>query len=200
MAKALNKNRMQESRFALIITLIIVLFSRQYWGEENIYHEIFEITGTILVGICALGRVYATTYLGGFKNEVLITHGIYSALRNPLYFFSLLGVTGIALMSNHLCVVIGLPLFFVVLYMSLIKREQNFLREKFGLQYEAYRQTTRALIPNFKQYHDPETLQINPRFVTKAFLDAVWWLAALPLIELVEYLQSAKILPVFFAS
>ena len=72
MAKALNKNRILGSKLILASSLGIVLFSRQFWGEENPIHEIFEMIGLVLVMICALGRVYATAYLGGFKNDELI--------------------------------------------------------------------------------------------------------------------------------
>ncbi len=200
MAKALNKNRILSSKIALVMTLMVVVFSRQYWKEGTSYHEVFEIIGVILVGICAMGRIYATIFLGGYKNEVLVTSGIYSVLRNPLYFFSLLGITGVSMISNHLVVMIGLPLFFYYLYVGLIKREQGFLHDKFGQAYDEYAQKTHALWPSIKNYSMPEKIQINPRYVTKAFADAVWWLAALPIIELAEYLQESHIIPVFFTS
>ena len=34
-------------------------------------------------------------YVGGRKNAELVTTGPYSMMRNPLYFFSLLGVAGV---------------------------------------------------------------------------------------------------------
>ncbi len=198
MAKKLNKNRMLTSRVAVFMSLAVVLLSRQYWTEESGYHEIFEMIGVVLTGMCALGRVYSTAFLGGFKNDVLITHGIYSVLRNPLYFFTLLGVTGVALMSNHISIMIGLPLCFAFMYKGLIAREQSFLHEKFGDEYDQYVGRTRALIPAFANYTAPETLEISPRYLTKSLLDALWWLAALPIIELTELVQSQGFLPTFF--
>ncbi len=200
MAKALNKNRILSSKIALISTVIIVIFSRQYWPEESAYHEVFEIIGVTLVSICAMGRIYATAFLGGFKNEVLVTHGIYSLLRNPLYFFTLIGIIGISLISNHISVMIGLPLFFGVLYSGLINREQKFLEEKFGDEFLNYKKNVYALIPNFANYHAPSSIEVNPKFITRAFVDAIWWLSALPIIEFAEYLQYEHIVPVFFVS
>lgn len=198
MAKKLNKNRILSSKIALILTLFVVLFSRQYWTEESPYHELFEVIGVILTGICAMGRVYATAYLGGNKNEKLITHGIYSVVRNPLYFFSLIGITGVSLMSNHIVIMIALPSFFAFLYTGLIDREQEFLREKFGDDYKAYAKKIHAMIPSFSNYSAPEQILVQPRFLTKAMQDAIWWLAALPIIELCEYLQEQHIIPTFF--
>ncbi|MEZ5814289.1 MAG: isoprenylcysteine carboxylmethyltransferase family protein [Alphaproteobacteria bacterium] len=156
------------------------------------------MVGSILVGLCAMGRLYTSVFLGGYKNHTLITHGIYAVLRNPLYFFSLLGIIGVALMSNHVSIMIGLPLFFLFLYFGLIRREQAFLQTTFGSKYENYKKDAAALIPNFSNYNAPDCITIHPRFVTNAFKDAIWWLAALPIIELSEYLQEIKIIPVFF--
>lgn len=198
MARSLNKSRMHASRMALIASLVIVFFSRQYWPEETLYHEIFEILGVTMIALCAIGRVYSTAFLGGLKNDVLVTQGVYSVVRNPLYFFSLIGITGIALLSNHISIMIGLPLFFAILYARLIKREQAYLHEKFGDLYLDYKQNTCSMVPNFSNYNAPETVKMHPRFLTKSVLDAVWWLAAFPVIELAEYLQIHKIIPVFF--
>lgn len=198
MARDLNKNRMLGSRIAVLTAVLVVLFSKQYWTEESPYHELFEMIGITLTSLCALGRVYSTAFLGGLKNETLITHGIYSVLRNPLYFFSLMGITGIALMSNHLIVMVGLPLFFLFLYHGLIKREQGFLRSAFGEEYETYSHGTPALIPNFSNFNVPDALTINPRYLTKSVFDAVWWFSALPIIELAEYLQESGFVPTLF--
>lgn len=198
MAKALNKKRMLGSKIAVLASISIVFLSRQYWTEENMYHEVFELIGITLTSICAMGRIYSTAFLGGHKNETLITHGIYSVLRNPVYFFTLLGITGVAFMSNHISVMIGLPIFFFMMYSQLINRKQEFLLQKFGNEYRQYSQSTYALWPNFSNYTAPDVIDLNPRYLTKSILDAVWWLAALPIIELSEYLHTQHILPTFF--
>ncbi len=200
MAKNLNKSRILASKAALLSTLLVVLFSRQYWQDDSAYHEVLELAGNFLVAICAIGRVYATAFLGGFKNDRLVTHGVYSLMRNPLYFFSLMGITGVALVSNHPAVMLGLPLFFLLIYLQLIAREESFLQEKFGDEFTSYKKETPALWPKFSAYHAPQTTELTPRFLNKAFADAAWWLAALPAIELVEYLQTAGWVPTFFTS
>lgn len=200
MAKALNKHRILASKIILISSLMLVFISKQFWPDDSIWHEVFEMLGLALVFICAMGRVYATAYLGGFKNEELVTHGIYSIMRNPLYFFTLLGVTGIGLISNHIVIMIALPVTFLLLYSGLIKREESFLEETFGDEYRRYKQKVPALFPNFKNYQAPQTLTFYPHFMNNAFFDAVWWVMALPIIELTEYLQINGILPTFFVS
>ena len=200
MAQKLNKSRMFNSKVALVLAFLLILFSRQFWENESPLHELLDFTGYFLIALCALGRVYSTAFLGGFKNKDLITYGPFSVVRNPLYVFSLIGVTGIALISNHLAIIIGLPVFFLVLYIFLIKREEQFLESEFGNSYQEYKKTVPRLLPNFALYNAPETISMAPRFVNKAFSDAIWWFVAFPCIELVEYMQDTGILPVLFIS
>lgn len=200
MAVKLNKTRMRDSKIALIIAFLLILFTRQFWENESPLHEFLDFAGYFLIALCALGRVYSTAFLGGFKNAELITHGPFSIVRNPLYFFSLIGVTGFALISNHLVIIIALPIFFVVLYHYLIIREEHFLEEEFGEVYRDYKKKVPRLFPNFSLYNAPETTMMYPKFINKAFADAIWWFAPFPIIELIEYLQETQILPVFFAS
>ena len=97
-------------------------------------------------------------------------------------------------MTNHIAIIIGLPLFFYFLYIALIKREESFLKEKFGKKYEKYMQEAPRLIPNFSLYHAPESITVYPNFLVNAFKDAIWWFAAFPLVELAEALHDLKIL------
>ena len=161
MAQKLNKSRMFNSKVALILAFLLILFSRQIWENESPLHELLDFSGYFLIALCALGRVYSTAFLGGFKNKDLITYGPFSVVRNPLYVFSLIGVTGIALISNHLAVIIGLPVFFLVLYTFLIKREEQFLESEFGESYQEYKKTVPRLLPNFSLYNAPETISMT---------------------------------------
>lgn len=198
MAKKLNKTRMRDSKIMLVLALAVMLFSHQYWPDDKPMHELFEFFGYILLAVCALGRMYATAFLGGKKNQELITYGPFSIVRNPLYFFSLIGITGIGFISNHISLAIILPVVFTLLYIRLIKREETFLRETFGKPYETYTKKVPRLLPRFSLYQAPEQVMMTPRFLNKAFADAIWWFLPFPLIELVEYLQTSGILPTLY--
>ena len=191
MAKNLNKARMRQSRYLLLIVLAIVFFTRALIPIETPIHHGLDFLGYLFVAVCALGRLYSTAFLGGFKNDTLITYGAFSVVRNPLYFFSLVGMTGIALMSGYLIIIIIMPLFFAVLYHYLIQREEVFLLEKFGHAYANYMKSTPRLFPNLKLYNAPEKIETVPKYLNKAFKDAIWWFAAFPLFELAEYFQTS---------
>lgn len=198
MARKLNKSRIRDSKVLIVLALGAAFLTKALIGYETVLHEVIEFTGYFLIAICAMGRLYSTAFLGGFKNDKLITHGAFSIVRNPLYFFSLIGMTGIAFISAHIVVMIVLPVAFVVMYHFLIRREEAFLLEAFGKEYEAYMRSTPRLIPNFRLYNAPEKVEVVPKFLNKAFFDAIWWFAAFPLYEAAEILHEKGILEPLF--
>lgn len=187
MAKKLNKSRIRDSRMIIIVAFIVAALTKALIDFEAPLHEIIDYIGYILLAVCAMGRMYSTAFLGGHKNETLITYGAFSITRNPLYFFSLLGMTGVGLISGHVVVMIAMPVLFLLMYHFLIKREEEFLGEKFGQAYADYCQSTPRLFPNFAKYNAPETVEMTPKYLNKAFFDAIWWFAAFPLFEMTEY-------------
>lgn len=198
MAKDLNKSRMRDSRVIVVLALLAAFFTKALIPTETELHEAIEFLGYFLIAACAMGRLYATAFLGGFKNETLITYGAFSMTRNPLYFFSFLGMTGVALVSTHLLIITVLPVFFLVLYHFLISREEAFLLDKFGDQYKAYMQSTPRFFPDFSKYNAPESIQTVPKYLNKAFKDAVWWFIAFPFFEVAEMLQESGIVKPLF--
>jgi protein-S-isoprenylcysteine O-methyltransferase Ste14 len=190
MAKSLNASRVRDSRLVVLIALAIILFTKPYVTEASELHNVVEYIGYFMVAICVIGRVYCTAFLGGHKNATLITYGPFSICRNPLYAFSFIGAVGIAFISNHLILIAAIPAIILAVYLSLIKREEDFLRQEFGAEFEAYCARVPRLLPNFSLYEVPETIPMNPRFLLKSIKDAIWWFAAFPLIELIEYLQD----------
>jgi hypothetical protein len=74
-------------------------------------------------------RVYA---------EDLVTEGLYSHCRNPMYVGNVLIFSGIAIACNTwTTVLIAIP-FGVFIYVAIIAAEENFLRGKFGAAFDAY--------------------------------------------------------------
>ncbi len=198
MARSLNRSRIFASKVFGIVLFVSVIASYPIIKSEALAHEIFDGLGLFMVYVCALGRVYSTAYLGGSKNTKLIDYGPFSVVRNPLYFFSLIGFTGIAFMTNHLLLMIVTPIFFGVLYHRLMKREEGFLTEAFGGEYIAYTARVPRLLPNLSLWHDKSEIKLNTALFFKGIKDAVWWFAAFPFVELVEYLQEADLLHPLF--
>jgi len=75
------------------------------------------------------GRVYA---------DDLVTEGMFSHCRNPLYVGNFLGILGAVVSSNSLVAAAVGGSFFLVAYIAITLAEENFLRGKFGSAYDAY--------------------------------------------------------------
>ncbi len=105
-----------------------------------------------LIRVATIGLVYI---IRGGKNrqiyaEGLVTEGLFSHCRNPLYVGNVLIIIGLGIMSNSLifaCVMIPLFLFF---YQAIVLAEENFLRGKFGPAYDEYVSKTNRWIPDLR--------------------------------------------------
>jgi len=123
---------------AVLILLIIVFYS----GPWNVWRAVglaIAVPSIILLFIARfqLGRSFAVTP----QAKVLVTHGLYSRIRNPMYVFSFLLITGflIALGRTYL-----LPLLAVIIVVQIVRarQEARVLEEKFGDEYREYRRRT----------------------------------------------------------
>lgn len=79
----------------------------------------------------------------------LVTEGVFNHCRNPLYVGNILKLVGIGIMANSLLyVTIFIPAFLFI-YQAIVLAEENFLRGKFGAEFDAYCQRTHRWIPRF---------------------------------------------------
>lgn len=194
MAKDLNKTRMRNTRILMGLVILSGIFTKSFFPSDTFSHEAFEFAGYVLVMACAVGRIYSTAFIGGIKNAELVTVGPYSMCRNPLYFYSLLGAAGIGLMSTHLVSFGVIFIGFLLIYLSLIKREESFLLEKFGDVFSSYKTRVPKLLPKIGLYSCPDELLFQPKYLTKAVWDAIWWFAPLPLFEISDWLQEERLI------
>jgi len=80
----------------------------------------------------------------------LVTGGIYNHVRNPMYLGNILIAVGIGLYSGApLVLLVALP-FFIFFYYGIMASEENFLRGKFGEEYDAFCRRVNRLWPSFK--------------------------------------------------
>ena len=64
----------------------IAVFSTSNVAPGSVAALIYSICAWVFFVLYATFRIWATLYLGGHKDRVLQTTGIYAATRNPLYF------------------------------------------------------------------------------------------------------------------
>lgn len=182
----------------MLLAVFGILFGERVLPATALTSELIKLAGYFMVTLCAMGRLYASAFIGGLKNKQLITYGPFSITRNPLYVFSLIGFSGLALMSGHITVVLLITGGFWYMYNNLIAREEEFLKMEFGQGYIDYTRRTPRFWPNFKAYFCPEEITCRPKYLINAFGDAIWWFLPLPLLELVDYFHATGALKTFF--
>ena len=199
MASDINKTRMRDTRILVGALLLAVVLTEPALHEGSFLYELLRLAGYALLIACAIGRVYSTAFIGGIKNEKLITVGPYSMCRNPLYFYSLLGACGVGLLSGEIIPTVVVTGGFLFIYKNLISREEEFLSEKFGASFAAFKTGTPRLLPDVKKYSCPDELLFQPRFFNMAVRDAVWWFVPVPFYELIHALHHAGIIKPLFS-
>ena len=105
-----------------------------------------HITGILITMVAFLLWLVARVQLGnafsiGAKANHLVSTGLYSKFRHPVYYFSILAVIGISvyIWSPFMLIPIGLLLFLEVYR---INKEEKILTDKFGKTYTDYKAKT----------------------------------------------------------
>jgi protein-S-isoprenylcysteine O-methyltransferase Ste14 len=100
-------------------------------------------TITIIGQIIRIGTIGLRYIIRGGKNrrvyaEDLITDGIFSHCRNPLYVGNILILAGLGVASNSLLFMAVCTPVFLFFWQAIVIAEENFLRNKFGEPYNQY--------------------------------------------------------------
>jgi protein-S-isoprenylcysteine O-methyltransferase Ste14 len=157
--------------------------------------EIAQLLGLALMTCAALGRIWCSTFIAGFKDRVLVDSGPYSALRHPLYALSMVGMLGAGLATRSITLMVLLPAILALTHALAAKSEEQLLRELHGAAYDRYVAETPAFVPRFSKYTVPESLEMRPRVFWKAFLDAGSLIGVYVLIRIADALQAAGVTP-----
>jgi len=122
-------------------------------------------------------RVYA---------EKLVQGGMFAHCRNPLYVGNFLILLGVGLASNSvLFLAVAIP-FFIFAYWAIIAAEENFLRNKFGQEFDAYCSQVNRILPNFAGFGQTVTgMRFNwRRLVTAEYGSTFIWMMGIILVTI----------------
>ena len=97
----------------------------------------------LLAGVCL--HTWAKGCLR--QNRVVATIGPYRFVRHPFYLANALIDFALAVMAGWLPLVIVLPVWWLAIYIPVIRGEERFLSEKFPDEYPGYRRRVPCLIP-----------------------------------------------------
>jgi protein-S-isoprenylcysteine O-methyltransferase Ste14 len=177
----------------------ILLLSSEGWEEKNIVlEEALYLLGVVAVAACLVGRAWSLSYISGSKDSRLITTGPYSISRNPLYFANFLGAVGLGLCTETLTVTLVTIITFAVYYPRVIAAEEKRLLELFGEDFESYRRRVPRFFPAFKGLVEDEEMLVSVRAFRNGLRDLGAIVLALGLLEFIESLHRAHVLPTLF--
>jgi protein-S-isoprenylcysteine O-methyltransferase Ste14 len=122
-------------------------------------------------------RVYARNLVQG---------GLFAHCRNPLYLGNFIILLGVGIASNSILFLSVGMAFFTFAYAAIIAAEENYLRNKFGQEFEDYCQRVNRLVPDFSGLRQTLSgMRFNwRRLITAEYGSTYAWLTALILVSL----------------
>lgn len=109
----------------------------------------WAIAGFILVLIGISVRLIASATL--IKDKELVTHGIYSMTRNPLYLGSSLIALGFASMASSIWFLAAFIVILIPMYIRMISIEEKYLAQLFPGSYPAYLKSAPKFTPDLSK-------------------------------------------------
>jgi protein-S-isoprenylcysteine O-methyltransferase Ste14 len=107
-----------------------------------VFGELFRIYAVAFIG--SVSRTRNTSTTGGN----LITSGPFGWMRNPLYVGNFLITIGVAIFAGVIWLIVVTAVLFGAQYYYIVKYEEHLLMQKFGEEYNAYRQKVPAWVPS----------------------------------------------------
>ena len=197
MHTATERYRLSFSWFVGLFFVFSIIFSKSAYGESPM-SEFLELLGYALIVLATLGRIWATVYIGGRKDEELCQDGPYSTSRNPLYVFSLLGAIGIIFAAQKLAL-LAIILPFFIYYYFVIRAEEARLLDFFGQEYADYAKRVGRVLPTFKTYTSQESFIVYPKVLFRSMIHASIFMWIFMLLEILESLKEhATLIPTLF--
>ena len=130
-----------------LVTLAVIIIALTLFGMNaaHLPWTAWRIAGIAIAAPALLLFIAARIELGSAfsvqaKATTLVTTGLYSRIRNPIYVFGAMLILGIIWMERPRCLLI----FAVVIPLQVVRsrKEEQVLTEKFGAAYLDYKQKT----------------------------------------------------------
>lgn len=199
MAAFVQSIRVRASWVFVLAIFALVVISNSAWETTAPFVAASEFAaGTFLVAIAAVGRLWCSLYIAGYKNNTLVTSGPYSMCRNPLYFFSLLGALGLGLASETITVPAIILAGFVVYYPIVIRGEERRMQELHGEAFTRYARSVPRFLPR-PAITEPQTYLVHPIIFRRHVLATLWFVCLLGVARLIESLHHLRYLPVWLS-
>lgn len=151
----------------LIIPPVIIALKESVYVEEIVGDNVEDIWVFICFLVSILGLAVRWFTVGfvpagtsgrntqSQRANHLNTDGMYSIVRNPLYLGNFITIIGVLLSIKVWWLVLLGALAFFIYMERIILAEETFLHEKYGKDYDDWREKTPVIVPNFKLWKKP---------------------------------------------
>lgn len=128
--------------FQALAALVLLMFMALWpgpWNTQRMLGSALLLIGVALVFAARLQL--GTSFSLMPRAKKLVTHGLYSKVRNPIYVFGTIAVAGVLL-------ILHIPRLWILLFVLVAiqvlraRKEARVLEAKFGEEYRAYRSQT----------------------------------------------------------
>lgn len=176
--------------FMIIAALLVYKFPRIYM-EGDLVRSIFDVVGFVVIIIGVLLRMSARGYKKFSSNQgcQLVTGGPYSCVRNPMYLGTFLIAIGFMCPLYPLWLIAVFTAVFYARFIIQIRKEEQWLKESFGQNYEDYCARVPRFIPTYKSLRETGIRQVFPckhMWTTKEKFGLLFWPALNTVIELLQ--------------
>jgi protein-S-isoprenylcysteine O-methyltransferase Ste14 len=157
-----------------------------------------DLLAWLIVIAGSLGRIWCSVFVAGRKDAVLVTEGPYALCRHPLYMLSIGVAAGLGLGTRSIVLTALAVIVVWALVTQAARSEERLLLSLHGSAYADYMARARRFLPGLAAWpatRPPERLEIQPRVLWKAFLDAGSIVLLLALIIATRLLREAGITP-----
>jgi protein-S-isoprenylcysteine O-methyltransferase Ste14 len=191
-------SRLRLIRVLMVPIAFLALVTYSIYPDDSFTEMLLRSIGLALLLLATGGRIWASVYLHGRKNQALVTKGPFSLVRNPLYLFSFLGFLGAGLAFGSVTLAAALGIVFFLAHWPAIQREEADLERIFGEDYVAYRARVPRFLPHSLRSDSSETVTFDARGFSYALRDCLAIPSVFILALMVEWAKDSGILPVLF--
>ncbi len=172
--------------FPAVLVLLLIGFNPVPFAGNEYADFWLDLTGLLLIltGQALRAAVIGLAYIkrGGVNKKIhagnLVTRGIFSHCRNPLYTGNLMILSGFLVIHNNFWVYLLGGSFFLLSYSAIITAEESFLRNKFGEEFNQYCNNVNRWLFRLRGIrHTLNTMQFNwRRVILKDYITLLTWL------------------------